>query len=103
METLVETMKRVAPGYYTERDGADWYIVVPEHDDRIAEDFVKRESAQRFMIWLAGNDPLPKDWTITGIGGIAADLNIPDQYGRATIWTRTIKRRFPGRLEALGF
>jgi hypothetical protein len=95
---LLERMKTVAPGHYTERDGGLWYIVVPSHDERLGEDFADRDHARQFVCWLAG-DQLPHGWKISpsGTGRIAYDLKIPDQYGPATIWARPCRRYFPAR------
>uniref|UniRef100_UPI0013D56A69 hypothetical protein n=1 Tax=Klebsiella pneumoniae TaxID=573 RepID=UPI0013D56A69 len=58
---VLERLKAKAPGYYTERDDDDWYIVVPDHSDRLGEGFVRRSDAHRFLFWLTG-DPLPDHW-----------------------------------------
>ena len=95
---LTERMKRMAPGYYTERDGGRWYIVTPDHGDRVGEEFKDRDDARRFVCWLAG-DPLPEGWTLRacGDGRIAYDLTIPGQYSPATVWARTCRNLFPAR------
>lgn len=92
---LVETMKRIAPGFYTERDGGRWYVLTPEHD-RIAEEFSNRENARRLVCWFAG-EPMPDGWKVSphGDGRISYDLEIPGQYSPATIWTRETVKAFP--------
>ena len=95
---LQARMQHVAPGFYTERDGGRWYIVTPDHDDRVGEEFVDRDNARRFVCWLAG-DPLPKGWTLQrcGDGRIAYDMTIPGQYSPATVWARSCRKLFPLR------
>lgn len=55
LDDLAARVKQAAPGFYTERDGGDWYIVTPGHGDRIGEDFRNRDDARRFHrgLWLA--------------------------------------------------
>jgi hypothetical protein len=91
---LIGHMKRIAPGYCTERDGGRWYALAPNHD-RIGEEFARRDDARRFVCWLAG-DPLPDGWVIQrhGSGCIAYEIVIPGQYS-ATIWTRAVARHMP--------
>ncbi len=92
---LLDLMKQLAPGFYTERDGGRWYIVTPDHDDRIGEEFRDRDDARRLMVWVAGG-PMPEGWTITGTAGRNhCDLNMPGQYSPATLWTRAIREHFP--------
>lgn len=92
-ENMLLELKRLAPGFYTERDGGDWYIVVPTHDDRIAEDFADRDDARRFLLWVAGG-PRPEGWTITNVRPRAADLDCLQGY-RATVWMRALREFFP--------
>lgn len=92
LKSRVET---IAPGFYTERDGGDWYCVTPTHDERVGEDFNSRDDARRLILWLAG-DSLPEGWKIIKRPGIACDLDCGQGYA-ATIWTRPACRLFPGR------
>lgn len=95
---LQARMAVVAPGYYTEQDGGRWYVVTPDHSDRVGEEFADRDNARRFMCWLAG-DPMPEGWTLRrcGDGRLAYDLNIPGQSGPATVWARTCRKLFANR------
>jgi hypothetical protein len=95
---LSARMQHLAPGVYTERDGGRWYIVTPDHGDRLGEEFKDRDDARRFVCWLAG-DPLPQGWTFTrnGDGRICYDLQIPGQYAPATVWARPCRAMFPAR------
>jgi hypothetical protein len=94
---LLQTMKRVAPGFYTESDDGPWYVVTPDHD-RIAEDFVNRNDAMRSLCWLAGED-LPSGWAVTphGSGEQSFDIEIPRRPS-ATIWVKEARRCFPDRI-----
>jgi hypothetical protein len=47
---LLERVQTLAPGFYTERDGGDWYIVTPDHCERIGEDFVSRDEARQALL-----------------------------------------------------
>ncbi|AKR54342.1 hypothetical protein XM25_00685 [Devosia sp. H5989] len=93
-EDLIARIKEIAPGYYTENDGGDWYALTPNHD-RLAEDFHNREDARRCILWMAG-DPMPEGWSILSANDLAADLDCGQGY-RATIWVRSAKRAFPAR------
>ena len=90
---LIAKIKEIAPGYYVENDGGDYYCVVPTHDDRIGEDFKNKKDALKFILWMAGEEK-PEGWEIGRIGTIAADLDCGQGYG-ATIWTRTVIEKFP--------
>lgn len=92
---LVAEIKAKAPGFYTERDGGDWYCVTPDHSDRVGEDFANRDDARRLILWLAGDD-MPKGWTITGRNDLFCSLDCGQGYD-ATIWTREACRLFPAR------
>lgn len=97
---LLARVKTLAPGYYTERDGGDWYIVTPTHNERIGEDFVSRDEARQLLCGLAG-DPFPPHWyVVAGGSSHAVDLYGP-KGTRATIWLRATARFFPGALERL--
>lgn len=101
-EALKLRMQQIAKGFYTERDGGPWYIVTPDHGDRIGEDFNKRDDARRLMCWVAG-DPAPEGWSIepSGDGRIAFHITVPGQYSTATLWARTVRKHFPNfKLEA---
>jgi len=101
---LLARMKELLPGYYTERDGYDWYCLAPNNTDhgRVAEDFVKRDDARRVMLWLAG-DPLPKGWSIKPArpNGNSCHVTVEGQYSDATIWVRPCLTLFPNRRDAL--
>lgn len=92
---LLARIRETAPGFYTERDGGDWYIVTPEHDDRIGEDFAKRDDARKCLAWLAG-DPMPRGWKLSGHTELSAFLDCGQGYA-ATIWTRAIARAWPNK------
>lgn len=96
---LIAAIKEKAPGFYTERDGGDWYCVTPDHSDRVGEDFASRDDARRFILWLAGED-MPEDWTITERRELACDLDCGQGYP-ATIWARSARRWFPARVKDL--
>jgi hypothetical protein len=98
---LLERVQTLAPGFYTERDGGDWYIVTPDHCERIGEDFVSRDEARQALLSLAG-EAFPAHWYTTpgGTGRIAADLYGP-KGTRATLWRRPIAKHFPNALERL--
>lgn len=97
---LLERVKTLAPGFYTERDGGDWYCVTPTHDERVGEDFVSRDEARQLLCSLAG-DPFPSHWYVTPGGSrIALDLYGP-KGTRATLWLRPIAKLFPGALDRL--
>lgn len=93
---LIETMKRVSPGFYTERDGGAWYVVTPD-GSRLAEDFENRNDARKLICWLGGED-MPKRWRIEphGDGDLSFDIEIPGR-SRATIWVRETRKLFPIR------
>ncbi|RUW81539.1 MAG: hypothetical protein E5V52_02060 [Mesorhizobium sp.] len=93
-DELIQAIKSLAPGYYTERDGGDWYSVTAYHD-RVAEDFARRDDARRCILWLAG-EPMPDGWRITRGGDLSCDLDCGQGY-RATIWTRSVAKAFPDR------
>lgn len=96
---LTSRIKELAPGFYTERDGGNWYIVTPDHSERIGEDFHNRDDARRFLLWCAG-EPMPVGWSISGAKRIAADIEC-DQGFPATAWLRPISRHFPARADEL--
>lgn len=93
---LLGIMKRIAPGFYTERDGGPWYVVTPDHS-RLAEDFESRNDARRLVCWLGGED-MPKGWRVEphGTGDLSFDVEIPGR-SRATIWAREARKLFPVR------
>ena len=90
---LLERVKEIAPGFYTERDGGDWYVVTPDHCDRVAEGFGQRDDARRCLAWLAG-DAMPNGWKVERVTELFADLDCGQGY-LATIWTRTVRREWP--------
>lgn len=97
--SLVERVKQIAPGFYTERDGGYWYIVTPDHGDRIGEDFRNRDDARRFLLWCAG-ESLPEGWSIGEVKRIAADVECGQGFP-ATAWVRAIAKHFPARAAEL--
>ena len=100
-KALLLRMTTAAPGYYTEADGGDWYIVTPDHTDRIGEDFPIRSDARRFMIWLAvPNEDMPNGWRVTSQTHLAFSLTHTTGT-RATLWSRPIERLFPDKHRAL--
>jgi len=99
-DIVLEEFKRLAPGFYTERDGDQWYVVTPT-TDRIAEGFDNRNDARKLVCWLAGS-ALPEDWRILAAADL--DLSITVEIpGRssAIIWTKECYRYFPGRVDEL--
>ncbi len=98
---LSARMRHEAPGFYTEQDDSPWYVVTPDHCDRIGEDFRNRDDARRLVCWLAG-DPLPEGWRLEchGSGDLSYDVIIPGQP-RACIWARTARKLFPARAAEL--
>lgn len=99
-DELVAQIKERAPGFYTENDGGDWYVVTPDHSDRIAEGFARRNDARRCLLWLAGGDK-PSDMRPGDGNDLAVDLHITGQ-GRATIWRRALRQHFPSHELAEG-
>lgn len=95
--TLLERVKAIAPGFYTERDAGPWYVIAPG-GQRIAEDFHNRDDARRLICFLAG-DPLPAGWDLvkSGTGDLAADIVIPNRP-RATLWLKATRTLFPDRI-----
>lgn len=91
---LIETMKRIAPGFYTERDGGAWYVVTPDYG-RLAEDFERQNDARKLICWLAG-EAMPKGWRVEPHGDQSFDIEIPG-CAPATIWTREAAKHFPAR------
>lgn len=89
---LLARVKEIAPGFYTERDGGDWYVLTPNHA-RVAEGFARRDDARRCLAWLAG-DAMPAKWKILKYDDLSADLDCGQGYA-ATIWTREIDRTWP--------
>jgi hypothetical protein len=87
-DALIERVKALGGGCYTEQDGGNWYIVTKDHDDRIGEEFERRDDARRFICVLAG-DPMPKGWSLErhGSGQQSFDLNVGKDYV-ATVWTK---------------
>jgi hypothetical protein len=98
-QDLVRRVEQAAPGFYTERDGGYWYIVTPDHGDRIGEDFRDRDDARRFLLWCAGA-ALPDGWSIGAVSRIAADVECGQGFP-ATAWARTIAKHFPARVAEL--
>lgn len=92
--TILDDLRNVAPGFYTERDGGDWYCLTPDHE-RIAEGFAKRDDARRAILYLAGAD-MPAGWKITEKTRLSCGLNC-GQGCDATIWTRNVLSVFPKR------
>lgn len=91
-EELVAAIRWLAPNFYTERDGGDWYSVTSYHD-RLAEGFAKRDDARRLILWLAG-EAMPDGWRIISVNHLACDLDCGQGY-RATIWRRSAVKAFP--------
>lgn len=99
---LLERVQAIAPGFYTECDGGDWYVCPPMKSDiwgRIAEGFDSRDDAHKCLAWLAG-DPMPKGWKIVKCNDLACDLECGQGY-EATIWTREACKAFPARADEL--
>ncbi len=97
-KTLIETINRIAPGHYVERDGGYWYCIVPGHGSRSGEDFRRKVDALRFICWLAG-EAMPEGWKITpagNLGRVHYDIAIPNEP-TATLWIRTVRALFPAR------
>jgi hypothetical protein len=91
---LLARTLQLARGFYTERDGGPWYIVTPNHGDRIGEGFANRDDARRLLCWLAG-DPMPEGWSIDiRPNSNGHDVHIPGR-DRATIWKRSVAKYFP--------
>lgn len=91
---LLERVKAIAPGFYTEMDDGDWYIVTPDHGNRIGEDFRHRDDARRLLAHIAG-DLLPKGWTMyVSPSGQHADLDCGQGYA-ATVWVAVARAYFP--------
>lgn len=100
--TLDELMPRVvmiAPGFYPEQDGGDWYLVAPNHS-RIAEGFPNKKRALQGLLWLAG-DPKPKGWEIIKTNSLYTAFEFGDGY-EGTIWNREAEAALPGALDRLG-
>ncbi|WBU32344.1 DUF3560 domain-containing protein [Rhodopseudomonas palustris] len=99
---LLDRTKLRAPGFYTERDGGDWYIVTPDHGDRIGEGFVSRDAASRMICWLAGDLP-PSGWRIEAAGDrdLFARVLMPGQPP-ATLWLRAARQHFIGAAALAG-
>lgn len=94
---ILEEFKRMAPGFYTERDDGPWYVVTPD-GDRIAEGFENQTDARRLVIWLAGGE-LPRGWKVDmESNDLAGDVRIP-QRATATIWVRECRQHFPKRFD----
>ena len=98
---LQERVKHVAPGYYTERDGGDWYCVTPDHCSSVAEGFARRDDAPRCLCWLAG-DPQPQGWRIVAANGLSADLDCGQGSMPATVWLKPARDVFPRRPAGIG-
>lgn len=90
---LKTKMETCAPGFYTERDGGDWYIVVPTHDGRIGEGFRNRDDARRLVVWFAGGEQ-PPGWTLSPGSRLACDLLVNGQ-AMALVWKRETRKYFP--------
>lgn len=97
---LLARVQEIAPGFYTERDGGDWYVLTPGHD-RVAEGFAKRDDARRCLAWLAG-DEKPKGWKLVRVNALSADLDCKQGYA-ATLWVRSIRRAWPNDTILQGF
>lgn len=83
----------IGRGMYTERDGGDWYVVTCV-GDRLAEGFVLRDDARRFVFWFATGDK-PRGWRIVkvGRGDEFRDIIIPRKPS-ATLWMRAAWRQW---------
>lgn len=100
LEILSSRVNEMAPGYYTERDGGDWYCVAPNGGGRFAEDFSRRTDALRMILWLAG-DPLPEGWVIGYRSrGLSLDVECRQGY-TACIWKPNALVHFPARKATL--
>lgn len=93
---LAQRIRDKAPGFYTENDDSPWYIVTPDHCDRIAADFPTREDAQRFLLWIAGDYQQPNKWMITPNGDGSRSFDIEWGDYRAVLWARPCDQHFPG-------
>lgn len=93
-------MIRLAPGFYTERDGGLWYVLTPSHD-RLGEDFHEREDARRFVCFLAG-EPAPEGWALARRTKSYCELTGVTR-GPAILWLAEIEKSFPGSLSRLNW
>lgn len=97
---LSDRVKLIAPGFYIERDGGDWYCVAPGEHGRVGADFSRPTNALRLILWLAG-DPLPAGWEIKSRrGSISADIECGQGY-HACLWRREAAKLFPARIAEL--
>lgn len=89
---------------YTERDGGPWYAITGDREsyhgeERVAEEFSRRDDARRFLIFLLGG-PAPAGWHVKERRDISVTLDLGD--GRVAVaWTRACERVSPGRLADL--
>ena len=93
---LLARVKEMAPGFYTERDGSAWYIVAPNHNERIGEDFADRDDARRLLAWVAGG-PKPEGWEVLPCraNAIGVYIKLPNTEAHATCWLRGTRKHFP--------
>ncbi len=99
---LATRMAHLAPGFYTERDGGNWYVLTPDgepHHERLAEDFADRDDARRLVCFLAG-DPAPEGWAMKRRTKSYAELTRAGETV-ALVWLDGIERRFPEMLSRL--
>lgn len=97
---LSERVKLIAPGFYIERDGRDWYCIAPGDAGRVGDDFARPTDALRLILCLAG-DPLPSGWQIKPrSSNLSADIECGQGYS-ACLWRREATKLFPVRLAEL--
>lgn len=95
---LLAAVRERAPGFITERDGGDWYLVAPDFS-RLAEGFISRDDARRALLWLAGGE-LPRGWELHPGNALFAELDCR-QGVPAILWIREIATALPLRLPDL--
>ncbi|RNJ49383.1 hypothetical protein [Methylocystis hirsuta] len=93
-ESLLDRVKNAAPGFYTERDGGFWYIVTPDHADRIGEYFVSRDTARLFLLVAAGAEPMPDHWRVIDASRLSAMVEVGNSV-IPTLWRRPLEQHFP--------
>lgn len=94
---LSERVKLIAPGFYIERDGGDWYCIAPGDFGRVGADFSRPTDALRLILCLAG-DPIPDGWAFKArSGGLSADIECGQGYD-ACLWRREAAKIFPARI-----
>lgn len=97
---LSDRVKLIAPGFYIESDGGDWYCIAPGDFGRVGADFSKPTDALRLILCLAG-DPLPDGWSIQArSSNLSADVECGQGYS-ACLWRREAAKLFPGRIAEL--